>query len=193
VAGPCRYYGLFRIIDLGAKEVRFVLEGNIGRIREEYVLDNVGEFLDLLDMCRYVCVGDYSGAWNHDKATPRMRAGLLNALFSSCHIHGFRIVRELYRRYPSGKVLNYFMGLIFFRERKIGCALEHFLKAQGCESLREPTYLHHLLLSAMFTNNRDLARKCVSRLVRYLDNVGVHMVLINYYIYVGEKSRAGSF
>ncbi len=186
----CKYYRLFRVINLGAREVRLVLERNMSTIRKEYVLDGVEEFFDLLDLCQYVCVEDYSKAWNHDKATPRLRARLLNAIFISCRIHGRKIVKELYRLHPSDKVLNYFMGLIFFGERKFSRALEHFLDAKDCESLEEPTYLHHLLLSAMFTNNRDLARDCASRLARYVDYVEVCMVLINYFVYLGEKSKA---
>jgi len=186
----CRYYGLFRVINLKAREVRLVLERNMDSIRREYGLASVEEFFDLLDVCQYVCIGVYSKAWNHSKATPRMRAKLLNALFSSCRIHGCSIVRELYRLYPNDKILNYFVGLILFRERKFDRALKHFLKARDCEILEEPTYLHHLLLSAMFTNNKDLARDCASRLARYMDYVEVCMVLINYYVYLGEKNRA---
>ena len=186
----CKYHRLFKVINLKAREVRLVLERNISEIRKEYILDSVEEFFDLLDLCQYVCIGDYSRAWSHAKATPRIKARLLNAISISCRIHGHRIVEELYQLHHDDKVLNYFMGLIFFRERKFDRALKHFLKARDCEILEEPTYLHHLLLSAMFTNNKDLARDCASRLARYMDYVEVCMVLINYYVYLGEKNRA---
>ena len=185
----CKYHRLFRVINLKAREVRLVLERNISEIRKEYILDSVEEFFDLLDLCQYVCIGDYSRAWSHAKATPRMRARLLNAIFIPCRIHGRRIVEELYQLYPDDKVLNYFMGLILFEKRKFDRALKHFLKAKDCKSLEEPTCLHHLLLSAIFTNNKDLARDCASRLAKYTDYVEVCMVLINYSVYLGEKNK----
>ena len=186
----CKEYKLFRVINIHAREVRLALEKKINAIRGEYFLDGVDEFLDLLDICRYVCVGDYYRAWNHKKATPRMRAKLLNAIFDTCDMHSYDIIENIHQLYPDDKILNYFMGLIHFFGKEYDQAIKCFLKARNCEFLDERVFLHHLLLSSIFIDNKKLAGYCALRLAKHTDSVEVCMVLINYFIYVGKKGTA---
>lgn len=98
----------------------------------EYMVSDVDEFLDLVKITKLACTGDYLEAWNHEKSTPRLWALLINALFSTCPTHRYRMVKYLHNKYPNDKVLNYFMGLKYLNKdsRK---ALRHFAKARGCE------------------------------------------------------------
>jgi len=159
-------------------------------IRLEYYLENVDEFLDLIEVCGFVCEKKYLEAWTHEKSTSKIKAELLNSIYNGCKLHRESIIHTLYKLYPDDKLINYFVGINYFEKKHFKKALEHFKKAFKCNVIDEPVLLHHMILAAMFTGKRKLVEWCARKLQKYRNYREVIEVLINYHLYKGKPMIA---